>query len=634
MNRAYSGASPYTLEVPLEGAMVLRLDLEGRIDWASADFLDFNGRDHDRIVGEYLESLAHPAMPPAVFRAMWRALRMDRPWSGIVRNRTTDRRDYWAALSITPWRLNGRTLAYVATLQRALSHRIAAAESQFAAWRHPRPDAGPGLTGVPAALGVRLRALSSGNIKHRTSLALFSLLLAAVLAGYGVAMLSFGTDVSVTMRLIGVAAIVLAGLGGGLSWWGLTRRRAHELASIAAAVERIGEGERDLALALDRADEVGEVMRQLQILQVRLATEPLLQAASRGGRSPGATASPGKEGGDAVDDRAEGGVEPAEVRSVEVNSVEVLPRLEDLIASFDEASGRIEDVMIRVERVMAVVSAWSDERRVATGKALGHLHALTGQLTEQLRQAERARETLRPVGQCLEALELAALKARLLMVNMGLDGRSRTQQGAPHTVDRARSLARDLGALLIRVQSWLAESDRDAAQRFEGCQALQDELSALARAMGYSLANEDGMSVAESLQAETQGSSADFSDPIEGLRYIHQSLRNELLATNAFAGDLDRIKTLLSEPSPERRSTGSITKTAMDQYKSFAAQGDSSATGLTPGAAVRDDGADARTATVAHLRSVRAGVSAPVPKIRRIGAKRTSLSEEWGGGRE
>lgn len=605
-----------TRVLPLDATLVLRLDLEGRINDASVDFLRFDGRGEAELLGENFESLAHPTMPSTVFRAMWGVLRSGRPWTGIVHNQTADRRGYWARLSAIPWALNGRTLAYVVTLQRALSHQIVSAESTFDADRNPLPR--PDQTDAARSVSAALRRLTLGGIQPHSGIVFASAFLAAGWVGYATA----------GMWLTGLIAILAAGLGGGLFWY-RERRRQAELAGVAVALERIGEGERDLMLALDRDDEWGGLLRQLQILQVRLALTT--EYDSRWVSLQNLHAEEGLRAGQGAGQRGR-----------ESGSGVPLSSLDRLIENLDGGSGRIEEAMIRVERVMDGLTAYSETRRTASTQGQIQWNALLEQLAELLEQIKAECAQAQQTEAWLEALELAGFEARMLMANAGLDC-AHARSGSPHAVDQTRKLARDLGVLRSRVTEWLSKRVLHTARLRDRCEvmqrAMQGERSRLVEAGGESVAaagihgsdaDTEVAMAAVSTETTSEGLDAIFSHSVQTLCDIRQALRSELSERNTCLGDLEQIRSVLSE------GVGNAAETSAMKGSSIKTEACVQPSHDTPSMRIHtsypaDDTPQVETAKVAQLRSIRSGVSTPVPKIRRVGARRTSLSDEWGG---
>src|SRR5690554_5017257 len=91
-------------EYPLDEQHLLisRTDLEGRITFANAAFVEVSGFDHDELLGANHNIVRHPDMPPEAFADLWQTLKHGRSWQGVVKNRRKNGDHYWVNATVTP----------------------------------------------------------------------------------------------------------------------------------------------------------------------------------------------------------------------------------------------------------------------------------------------------------------------------------------------------------------------------------------------------------------------------------------------------------------------------------------------------------------------------------------------------
>lgn len=82
--------------------LVSRTDLQGRIVFANRDFVEVSGFDEAELVGQPHNIVRHPDMPREAFDDMWRCLKAERLWTGLVKNRCKNGDHYWVLANATP----------------------------------------------------------------------------------------------------------------------------------------------------------------------------------------------------------------------------------------------------------------------------------------------------------------------------------------------------------------------------------------------------------------------------------------------------------------------------------------------------------------------------------------------------
>src|SRR3989338_7206239 len=115
--------------------IVTKTDLKGVITYCNNAFVEISGRSRDEIIGSPHNIVRHPDMPPEVFADLWRTIKSNKPWQGVVKNRRSDGSFYWAISNVTPLQENGKTTGYVAFRYKATREQI---DNVSAAYRELR----------------------------------------------------------------------------------------------------------------------------------------------------------------------------------------------------------------------------------------------------------------------------------------------------------------------------------------------------------------------------------------------------------------------------------------------------------------------------------------------------------------
>ena len=115
--------------------VVTKTDLKGVITYCNNAFVEISGRSRDEIIGSPHNIVRHPDMPPEVFADLWKTIKSNKPWQGVVKNRRRDGSFYWAISNVTPLQENGKTTGYVAFRYKATREQI---DNASAAYRELR----------------------------------------------------------------------------------------------------------------------------------------------------------------------------------------------------------------------------------------------------------------------------------------------------------------------------------------------------------------------------------------------------------------------------------------------------------------------------------------------------------------
>ncbi|KQV81017.1 chemotaxis protein [Massilia sp. Root351] len=247
--------------------LVSKTDLKGRITYVNPYFIEVSGFTEEELIGVPHNLVRHPDMPSEAFHDMWRTLRAGLPWNGLVKNRRKDGGYYWVEASATPLREGGVVTGYLSVRCKPAPGAAEAAERLYRSIRRGNPERlalrqgqvlRTGLAGLAArVLGSSLRWRVAG------ALAAIAMLFAAVgVAGLTQLCGRLGAFFTAAGAL-GVAAIALLEftVRHGV---GIPMQRAVE------AARAIAGGDLSGTIATGRRDDVGQMLRAMQQMNVNL----------------------------------------------------------------------------------------------------------------------------------------------------------------------------------------------------------------------------------------------------------------------------------------------------------------------------------------------------------------------------
>ena len=87
-------------------------NLKGIIDTANEDFINISGYEWDEIEGKNHNLVRHPDMPAEAFADLWNHLKANKPWIGLVKNRTKNGSFYWVDAYVSPQYIDGQITGY------------------------------------------------------------------------------------------------------------------------------------------------------------------------------------------------------------------------------------------------------------------------------------------------------------------------------------------------------------------------------------------------------------------------------------------------------------------------------------------------------------------------------------------
>ena len=129
-----------TTEYPItdETLIVSRTDLKGKLTFFNDQFVAAAGFTEAELMGQPHNIIRHPDMPPEAFDNMWITLKAGKPWAGAVKNRRKNGDFYWVVATASPIVENGRVTGYTSIRTKLPADQRAEAEQVYAALREKK----------------------------------------------------------------------------------------------------------------------------------------------------------------------------------------------------------------------------------------------------------------------------------------------------------------------------------------------------------------------------------------------------------------------------------------------------------------------------------------------------------------
>ncbi|MFJ4347218.1 PAS domain-containing methyl-accepting chemotaxis protein [Pseudomonas sp. NPDC089401] len=146
------------VDYPGDANILSTTDLDSRITYANADFIQVSGFSREELLGNPHHLVRHPDMPPQAFAQMWQALKAGRSWMGLVKNRCKNGDHYWVSAFVSPISSGGQPIEYQSVRTKPTAEQVAAAEACYAQLRKGRRPSLPVL-GLRSRLALGVTSL-------------------------------------------------------------------------------------------------------------------------------------------------------------------------------------------------------------------------------------------------------------------------------------------------------------------------------------------------------------------------------------------------------------------------------------------------------------------------------------------
>jgi len=249
--------------LPKGKTLVSKTDLKGIITYANDAFIEISGFSKAELYGKSHNLVRHPDMPPEAFDDLWKTVKENHPWCGVVKNRCKNGDFYWVDAFVVPIRENNQTIGYMSVRKEPNRQQVAACETLYKDVREKRARLN---SGSPFDFIFKIPF----TVRFVGVIGLLILLdvVIAVAGHYG-------------MTTISVAAVVAGIIIGLVAVIFMDRTVNRPLHDIVAYFDRLAQGHLDNEIDISKKDIVGKVYASLAATQVhlRVIIDEIAQAA-------------------------------------------------------------------------------------------------------------------------------------------------------------------------------------------------------------------------------------------------------------------------------------------------------------------------------------------------------------------
>lgn len=235
--------------------LVTKTDLKGIITYTNPAFVEVSGFSEAELVGKNHNVVRHPDMPVEAFKDLWDTLKLGRPWNKLVKNRCKNGDYYWVKANVTPVYRNGDIVEYMSVRTRPTQDEIDASAKLYAALKKKEAKLPP-VTNV-VAKSLKKAMVQSISISALTAIAITGIVVASGNSGWA---LEIGPVVGFIMLATFMYRL-------------MNREVIQPLQTSLGHMQDISEGHYLENIDIERSGEIGEVLRSIKKLGIKLGFE-------------------------------------------------------------------------------------------------------------------------------------------------------------------------------------------------------------------------------------------------------------------------------------------------------------------------------------------------------------------------
>ncbi len=235
--------------------LVTRTDLKGIITYANDAFVEISGFTREELIGKNHNMVRHPDMPPAAFEDLWDTVKKGQPWTAPVKNRTKQGDFYWVEANVTPVFKNGKVSEYLSVRYAPSRQQINEAEEIYQKLNANKIEL------RPKGMALWIKNIRELGLGVKLWLSVVGILIPI---GYLMFLLYEQNNI---LAMAGMGTLFLLSLLINVSTAKLVRKTLERVININY---RLADGQYRNELDLYRKDELGDLLRSVFSMQVKL----------------------------------------------------------------------------------------------------------------------------------------------------------------------------------------------------------------------------------------------------------------------------------------------------------------------------------------------------------------------------
>lgn len=392
--------------------------LKGIITSFNDTFQKISGFEADELLNKNHNVIRHPDMPPAAFDDLWKSMKSNHHWMGIIKNRVKNGDHYWVDGYVSPVIENGDVVGYESVRTKPTRERVERAERVYKRINN-------GQSAIDGNWFSRL------NLHYRF---LFAHILAIVMA----MIVSSAILQVASVELVLIATITIV-IFFGLSVWAFSPLKK----AAARAREEIDNPLMAL-IYTGRSDEIGQIQLTAEFLKGRLGTTL--------GRIRDSAVSIEQEADNSAQSVAD--IQSA-IQQQAMRMGEVATAMTEMTASIQEVANNAAYAATKARETdeLSKNGVSSASKAVSSlsnlGTAIGNISTVVAQLDKDTRN----------IGQIIDVITSIADQTNLLALNAAIEAARAGEHGRGFAVvaEEVRSLASKTQLSTQQIQDLIGE---------------------------------------------------------------------------------------------------------------------------------------------------------------------------------
>lgn len=491
--------------------IVTKTDLKGIITYANPSFIEISGFSEEELVGQPHNIVRHPDMPIEAFEDLWKTVKANRPWRGLVKNRSKQGDFYWVDAYVTPIRLNGVTTGFISVRSAPSRQQCQAAQELYQAVRNKQ---------ARFPYTRQQRHLGIGSL-------LALVLLPAMLLSLAQTWLP-----EACQRIIPACSALWLLVGGGLVY----RQLTASLREIRHSLDQLAEGNFKQAGRVSGCEQfrqVGQILETMRINMRAVLADVVLGS-----------------------------------HDVEHSADEVHREVSNLQQRSQQAHEGINQIAVALEQLSVSVNEISETTHISTGHARGtttlathgeervqETRAITQQVRGEFQHASDAIHALEQsaadIGSITSVIKQIADQTNLLALNAAIEAARAGEHGrgfavvadevrklAEHTAGNTMEIEQSIHVLHTQTQQVLlnVQTALDAVQGME--RSIQTATGNLAEIRKYSIEVSDSAADVENMLRQQSVATSEVTHNMENMAALTEQNNHSIAAVQGVAHKL------------------------------------------------------------------------------------------------